>query len=464
VRLQTLAGRLALVQSGLTLLALAAVIVGTWLALTSLLERRRDAILQETAHRGVEAVRMLGVYAQDAEWMERELGEIRPTEVRVELQDPTGFVLASSGPDFAPGVARLGCYASGDLRACAAKAGIFTIIAASNKAPDREERDRFLAALLVVSVFAGALALLTSRLVARRTLRPLTDLTTAISSIEPGENAPLGTPMAFVELEGLRARFDELLVRFHQALARERRLTAQASHELRTPLGVARGEIEALSNTGDFEAGRTRALAALDRLHELVEVLLWFARVQEPLDEECLGIVNLADVVRAEVTQQKPAMASMTLSCELPDEALVRGDERLLRRVTANLIDNAVKHGDGGQIDLVASVSGSRVLLRVSNTGLAPSLTLKERLFEPFYRGQHAVTGISGFGLGLPFARAVARAHAGDVELVEANSERTVFVLTLPLVHWTTSQTPSNRSTHDTTDRAVDDEAEIDPT
>jgi two-component system OmpR family sensor kinase len=436
--MQTLAGRLALVQSGLTLLALAAVIVGTWLALTSLLERRTDAVLQETTHPGIEAVRMLGVYAQDAEWMERELAEIRPSEVRVELQDHTGFVLASSGPDFPSGVARLGCHDRGDLPACAAKAGIFTISAASNKAPDRAERDRFLAALIVVSVVAGALVLLTSRLVARRTLAPLTDLTAAISSIEPGDHGRLGTPMAFVELERLRARFDELLLRFHQALARERRLTAQASHELRTPLGVARGEIEALPSVGVFEPGRTRALAALDRLHELVEVLLWFARVQEPLHEEGMGIVNLADVVRAEVAQQKPAMASTTLSCQLPDEALVRGDERLLRRVTANLIDNAVKHGDGRQIDLVASASGSRVLLRVSNTGPATSLTSRDQLFEPFYRGPHAVTGTPGFGLGLPFARAVARAHAGDVELVEASSERTVFELTLPLVHWTT--------------------------
>jgi hypothetical protein len=310
----TLAGRLALVQSALTLLALGTVVVGTWLALTSLLGRRRDEILNEAAQRGVEVAQMLGVYAQDAEWMDRELGEIRPRDVRIELQDPSGFVLASSGPTFDLGLARRGCHDIGTVRACAANSGIFTIRAASSKLTDLEERTRFLAVLLVVSTVAGALVLLSSRFVARRALRPLTELTDAVSSIEPGKGVRLEAPIALAELDRLRARFDELLDRFHQALARERRLTAHASHELRTPLGVARGEIEALA-PGDLEGGKARATAALDRLAQLVEVLLWFARVQEPLDPERLGVVNLADLVRAELFDRKGVIEGTVVLC-----------------------------------------------------------------------------------------------------------------------------------------------------
>jgi signal transduction histidine kinase len=432
----TLAGRLALVQAGLTLLALATVVVGTWLSMTSVLERRRDASLNDAVQRAVGVAKMLGVYAQDAEWMERELSEIRPLDIRLELQDPSGFVLAASGPGFDLGPARPGCHDRGAFRACAERWGLFTIRASSAKTPDFEELRRSIGALLLVAATAGALVLVTSRYIARRTLRPLTDLTQAVSSIVPGKGDRLATPMAFLELERLRGRFDELLDRFHQALARERRLTAQASHELRTPLGVARGEIEALSEH-DFEGGKARALSALDRLVELVEVLLWFARVQQPLDESRMGIVNVADLVRAELSERRGDVVAATVSCRLPDEALVRGDEHLLRRVTANLIDNAIKHGDGVAIDIAGSREGDRLLLRVSNTGGGPAFQERERLFEPFVRGSGRSNDASGFGLGLPFARAVARAHGGDVELVGTTPERTEFSLTLPLAAWT---------------------------
>ena len=74
------------------------------------------------------------------------------------------------------------------------------------------------------------------------------------------------------ELDHFAARFDDLVGRFDDALARERRLTAQASHELRTPLTLARAEIDGLANTIDPGLARERALAALDRLSELVEI------------------------------------------------------------------------------------------------------------------------------------------------------------------------------------------------
>jgi signal transduction histidine kinase len=118
----------------------------------------------------------------------------------------------------------------------------------------------------------------------------------------------------------------------------------------------------------------------------------------------------------------------------LPDEALVRGDERLLRRVTTNLVDNAVKHGDSRWIGIAARANGSRLVVEVSNTGPKLPIAMRASLFEPFFRGERASVGVPGFGLGLPFARAVARAHGGDIELTETSSEVNVFVWTLPLV------------------------------
>jgi len=125
---------------------------------------------------------------------------------------------------------------------------------------------------------------------------------------------------------------------------------------------------------------------------------------------------------------------SFAVRCALPDEALVRGDERLLCRVAANLIDNAVKHGDGDAIELRAERDGGLVRLSVVNRGrLADELA--ERVFEPFYRGPRAA-GSPGFGLGLPFARAVARAHGGDLVVGAGNSDETALELRLPVLAW----------------------------
>jgi signal transduction histidine kinase len=428
---RTLAGRVSLVQSVLTVVALAAVVVGTSFAVTGLLQRKRDAALGETAGRAAELANALGAYALDAEWMERELSELRPSEVRVEFQDPTGFALAASGPGAALGKSRIGCHDHAALRVCAAEAGLFTVAAAADRSGDAEEHDQLLSALLAVAVLAALLVGIASRHIARRALAPLTDLTARVASIEPERGGRLGTPIEFAELELLRLRFDELLGRFGAALSREKRLTAQASHELRTPLAVARAEIEELSDAGNGEQGYGRAIAALDRLSELVQALLWFARAEERLDDDRIGIVNLADVVRAQVAECERLHPGRAMASALPDELLVRGDEHLLGLATANLIENAFKHAACGEIAVSVEVGTASLCLCVTNLGTLPPDV--ERLFEPFQRG--AAADVAGFGLGLPLARGIARAHGGDVEL-EASAGAVTCLLALPVVDW----------------------------
>jgi len=279
---------------------------------------------------------------------------------------------------------------------------------------------------MVVVALSGAIT--------RRALRPLSALAARIAAIEPGTGQQVGSRSRFTELELLRSRFDELIARFDEALARERRLTALASHELRTPLTVARAEIESLEAKGEDRGKRERALAAIDHLSELAETLLWFARSQAQIDLETAEVVNVADLARAQLDLQNVPQGRHVVR-DLPDEALVRGDERLLGRVVGNLIDNAFKYGAEGAVEVSASRTESEVRVAVVNRG-APSVEVSERLFEPFFRDANAVERAPGFGLGLPFARAVARAHGGELLFDAARQGKTAFVLVLPLVHW----------------------------
>jgi signal transduction histidine kinase len=431
---RTLAGRVSWTQSGLTLIALAAVIAGTAVAARILLDQQTDSALEETIERVGELTEHVTPADLDARRIEDDIDEARPSEVRVELADDRGHVLASSGPGPSFAVRGLGCVDHDETRVCTARVDHFTVIAAVDRSADLDAKNRALTTLVVVAAAIGALVSILSHRVARRALAPLTKLATRIAQIAPGEGTRLSTPSRFAELEALRVRFDELVARYDEALARERRLTAQASHELRTPLAVARAEIESLGDAHEIVAGRGRALAALDRLAELVEALLWFARAQRRLDHESVGIVNVADVLREQLNEHQRSHDIQDIAFALPDEALIRGDEKLLGRVTANLLDNAVKYGDGRSLDVSARRENGLLRVRVRNSGTPPDLA--ERVFEPFYRASPRSQQIPGFGLGLPFARAVARAHGGDIELMPSAADATEFDLTLPLIDW----------------------------
>jgi signal transduction histidine kinase len=437
---RTLAGRIAAIQTVVTLLALTAAVVATTVTISVLLDRRADRGLRDIAAR----VAVL-IERQDAEsigslWVEREIDEIRPIAMRVEIRDRIGRTLAALGVAAEFGEIdsiEPGCGSHGTVRRCTFPAGAYVIVTATDEQEDLRTRDVFLVVMLIMIGLAAALVTFSSRAVARRTLAPLSRLTSRLSAINPGSGERVAMHSEIVELDRFAARFDDLLARFDDALARERRLTAHASHELRTPLTVARAEIDALASGADSVATRGRALAALDRLSALVEVLLWFARAEVRLDDAAMDVVNLADLVRAEVTERMRLQPEISARCDLPDEALVRGDERLLCRLAANLVDNAVKHGEGGDIELRAERAAGVVRLSIINRGqLADGVA--DRVFEPFFRGPRAAN-LPGFGVGLPFARAVARAHGGDLVLGASDPGHTAFVLRLPVVAWSNS-------------------------
>ena len=441
MRLRTLAGRIAAVQTVVTLLALTAAVTATTVAVTALLDRRADRGLRDIAARLAKLIEGHDAESIRGPWLDYEIDEIRPQAMRVEIRDRTGLAVVAGGPALELGGVdgiEPGCRTHDTTRRCAVPAGAYVVVTAASEAEDLATRDAFLAAMLIVTALAAALVTFSSRAVARRALAPLSRLTSRISAIDPGSGERVALRSGIAELDAFAARFDDLLGRFDDALARERRLTAQASHELRTPLTLARAEIDALTSAADAIAARGRALAALDRLSELVEVLLWFARAEVRLDDAAMDVVNLADLVRAEVAERSRVQPGCSAHCHLPDEALVRGDERLLCRLAANLIDNAVKHGNGGDIELRAERDGGVVRLSIVNRGqLADEVA--DRVFEPFFRGPCAAS-LPGFGLGLPFARAVARAHGGDLVLGPRDRDHTAFVLRLPVVAW--SETP----------------------
>lgn len=229
------------------------------------------------------------------------------------------------------------------------------------------------------------------------------------------------------EVAELAASFDAMLDRLQAAFDAQRRFVANAGHELRTPLAVLRTEIDVTLQDPDADAAELRRMAEVvrdagRRCDELVSGLLLLARTEAtgPLTGSDRSPVDLAAVLAVELDEvAADAVARGLLVRTDPRPAVIAGDEVLLRRLVANLLENAVRHNrDGGWIEVGCAEDDvtDSVLLRVDSSGpeLAPGQV--SELFEPFRRGPVARTAHTrGSGLGLSIVRAVATAHGGRV-------------------------------------------------
>jgi len=122
----------------------------------------------------------------------------------------------------------------------------------------------------------------------------------------------------------------------------------------------------------------------------------------------------------------------LSLASTIPDGLKLNGDAPMMQRMLANLLDNAIKYTRaGGRIDVMMRDMPHQILIRVSDTGVGISEHDLPRIFERFYRCDQSRSQ-AGTGLGLSLARAVARAHGGDISAESVLGQGSTFSITLP--------------------------------
>jgi heavy metal sensor kinase len=296
------------------------------------------------------------------------------------------------------------------------------LIVGGTRENDVETLASFRNELLIAGPIALLLASLAGYLVAGVALRPVEAMrrrAAEISAETPGERLPV--PTTHDEVERLGTTLNKMLGRLEDALRRERDFVADAGHELRTPLALLRTELELALRHGVSQDDLREAIAVsaleVDRLAQLAEDLLLIARSERgelPLRLETLD----AKAVLANVASRfawRAEEADRPVAHESPPGLRVRADRLRLEQALGNLVDNALRYGNGRIRLRAASVNG-RVELHVEDEGRGFSPAFLAHAFERFSRPDSAREG-GGAGLGLSIARTIAEAHGGSAEV-----------------------------------------------
>jgi len=304
--------------------------------------------------------------------------------------------------------------------------------------------------ILFWSAFGGALLVgAASFFIAGTAIDPIKRLTTAMAEIGSDQlNRRISTTRTD-EVGRLAAAFNAMLARLEEAFARERQFIADASHELKTPLTVINANAQLLKRWGNDEPiVRADSLDAIitesEQLAGMVNGMLTLAKADsgDQIPQEPLLIDRLVGEVVAHA-RPRAERKSLALEAHLPaGEAIVVGDESLLRQLLNNLIDNAIKFTESGRIDVTVSTQDSNVTVDVADTGIGIEIETAERLFDRFFRSDASHSRvIEGTGLGLAIVRSIARIHGGTVTAVQRPGGGSLFRVVLPAAGTTVIET-----------------------
>jgi two-component system heavy metal sensor histidine kinase CusS len=440
----------------------AAVFLVVYLVVKNRVYTDLDTNLRYEVTKHMQEVRIVGrtiQFANKDEWEEREHREVQVDPVFIQITDPRGQLMDRSPnlkgeqlPFVAPPAGREPFNAS--LRSAAirqvqvrisqdGKALGYLLAAISAEAPQRELDTLRLVLLLSLPVVLGV-GFGLARLLAGRSIAPITAITAATNRITRNNLAErVGLPPRPDELHTLATAINGLLARIEQAVAREKQFTADASHELRTPLAALRGTLEVLvrkpRTAPEYVEKIGLGIEEIDRLTHLVDQLLLLARFDthtEALNRQELSLLSCVDEVlyrrRAEV-----AAKHLRVEMDAPDEPgrPVCADPFLVDLILDNVLANAIKYSPA-HTTITVQLREAPMHLRctITDQGIGIRPDDLDRIFDPLYRSDAlAHKHIEGTGLGLSIVAKACNLLGAAVRVQSELGQGTRFTLEFPL-------------------------------
>lgn len=227
------------------------------------------------------------------------------------------------------------------------------------------------------------------------------------------------------EVAAVARSFNDAAERIQTLVESEQRLLANASHELRSPLARLSVAVDLMHQNPGASRYRKEAERSIQELDDLVGDVLLGSRLEAQGDRQLDPPVDLGALVEEVCRREGVPCRS--------NPVVLRGDGKALRRMVANLIDNARHHG-GGEIEVSLEGAATHAFLRVLDRGPGVAEPERARVFEAFYRGSGVPDRTEGgTGLGLALVRQIARYHGGDASMDARPGGGCVVLIELPI-------------------------------
>lgn len=291
-------------------------------------------------------------------------------------------------------------------------------------------------ACVMVSVFVILVVVWTGLYFVRSICVPLVQISSTAKKLAKGdfsERLPVNTND---EIGELSTSFNEMADELENSEQIKNDFISSVSHELRTPLTAIKGWAETLQSGYEeetFNKGMKVINGETRRLEQMVEELLDFSRIQTgrfSMQTETIDVIaELEDALLLFVERAKKE--NIKLSYNEPQfMCAVVGDRSRLRQVFINIIDNAFKYTEEGNIDVFVDKNESSVVISVADTGCGIASEDLPKVKQKFYKANRTKRGS---GIGLAVADEIIGMHGGMLEVESELGKGTTVTIVLPL-------------------------------
>jgi signal transduction histidine kinase len=275
----------------------------------------------------------------------------------------------------------------------------------------------------------GSIVALLALLVMQRETRPLAQLAAAVDRVDLSADPPPlpDARRSAPEIRAVIAAFNRLQGRLAEMLRARMTLVGGIAHDVRTFATRLRLRVEHIPD----DAERQRAVADIDDMIKLLDDALLSTRAGAGgLSQE---MVELAALIAAEVHDRSVQGRAVDLvTDERARDAIVLGDRLALRRIFANITDNALTYGRVAHVR--TSLKDGAIVVSIDDEGPGIPADQRQAILEPFYRlekSRNRATG--GAGLGLAVVRSLVEAHGGTIDIAAAPAGGTRVNVALPV-------------------------------
>ena len=296
--------------------------------------------------------------------------------------------------------------------------------------------------LLMLTPLSLLLAGLGGWILARRSLKPVAEITNMAQIISLGHlDSRLPEPEQNDEIKQLVLTFNAMIERIQSGVGKIRQFTADASHELRTPLTILQGEIEVTlrkpRESSEYMATLQSSLKEIYWMEKIVNDLLLLSRADAgelTLHKTQIDLTRL--VQECLQTHRRPAGENnISIHFQAPADSIKCAiDADRIRQVINNVLDNAVKYTPvGGEINVSIKRANEHVILTVADNGIGIPQKDIPFVFDRFYRVDKSRSREQhSSGLGLSICKWIVEAHGGSIDISSKKGEWTQARIFLP--------------------------------